>query len=434
MAKRRRNTIGPPVHSPGPQSAPSRTASGTTPQVVCQENRSDVCALSTVAGHRNGTVIEPRYNPIRQTFYLIRQTLRLDSAELWPGYEGRGTSSEVRAFIRSLMAPARPRWWPARRAPGGRIADIQVITCHSPSSRPAGALFRYAARTGPDGSPPPCGRACAPVVRAKALFLWPEEVADDRCRVNACRGAQADLASGDRRGGCCAHVPGRSGAGRSLLAGSATSTQVTNCGGGVSAVTVRPAAGFHPLTATPAQLTANGLPLRPAGRTELAAWRKFVTGGVRAARTTCGFAPVTPSSAPRSIVGDVKPDQSIVGDSKPASSQSIVGDAKPASSQSIVGDAKPAGSQSIVGDATPANSQSIVGDATPALVAATVCAIWATWRSATCLASPEAPPCLSILPYTKASGSPWPRPWRQVFRQSLPECHRCRKSPATARY
>ena len=152
-----------------------------------------------------------------------------------------------------------------------------------------------------------------------------------------------------------------------VLAGSATSTQVTNCGGGVSAVTVRPAAGFHPLTATPAQLTANGLPLRPTGRTELAAWRKFVTGGVRAARTTCGFAPVTPSSAPRSIVGDIKPDQSIVGDSKPASSQSIVGDAKPASNQSIVGDAKPASAQSIVGDATPANSQSIVGDATPAL-------------------------------------------------------------------
>ena len=152
-----------------------------------------------------------------------------------------------------------------------------------------------------------------------------------------------------------------------VLAGSTTGTQVTNCGGGVSAVTVRPATGFHPLTATPAQLTANGLPLRPTGRTELAAWRKFVTGGVRAAQTTCAFAPVTPSSAPRSIVGDIKPDQSIVGDSKPAGSQSIVGDAKPASAQSIVGDAKPASPQSIVGDATPANSQSIVGDATPAL-------------------------------------------------------------------
>ena len=153
------------------------------------------------------------------------------------------------------------------------------------------------------------------------------------------------------------------------LAGSTTGTQVTNCGGGVSAVTVRPAAGFHPLTATPAQLAANGLPLRPPGRGELAAWRRFVTGGVQAARTTCAFAPLTPSSAPRSIVGDVQPDQSqsIVGDAKPANSQSIVGDVKPANSQSIVGDAKPANSQSIVGDARPASSQSIVGDATPAL-------------------------------------------------------------------
>ena len=172
-----------------------------------------------------------------------------------------------------------------------------------------------------------------------------------------------------------------------VLAGSATGTQVTNCGGGVSAVTVRPAAGFHPLTATAAQLTANGLPLRPAGRTELAAWRKFVTGGVRAARTTCAFASVTPSSAPRSIVGDVKPDKSIVGDSKPASAQSIVGDAEPAGAQSIVGDATPAGAQSIVGDATPA-----LGTLTPPATAprpspggnrataATRTVVYGTWR------------------------------------------------------
>jgi len=113
---------------------------------------------------------------------------------------------------------------------------------------------------------------------------------------------------------------------------------------------VRLPAGFDALTATPAQLAANDLPLRPTGRVQLAAWRRFVTGAVRAAPTTCVFAPVTPSSAPRSIVGDAK-SQSIVGDAK---SQSIVGDAK---SQSIVGDAK---SQSIVGDA---KSQSIVGDA-----------------------------------------------------------------------
>ncbi len=139
------------------------------------------------------------------------------------------------------------------------------------------------------------------------------------------------------------------------LAGSTTGTQVvTSCGGGVSAVTVRLPAGFNPLTATPAQLAANDLPLRQAGRVQLAAWRRFVTGGVRAARTTCVFAPVTPASAPRSIVGDAKP-QSIVGDAKP---RSIVGDAK---AQSIVGDAK---AHSIVGDA---KAQSIVGDTSPAL-------------------------------------------------------------------
>ena len=145
--------------------------------------------------------------------------------------------------------------------------------------------------------------------------------------------------------------------------------EVTNCGNGVSAVTVRLPAGFDPLTATPAQLAANDLPLRPTGRVQLAAWRTFVTGGVQAAATTCSFAPVTPSSAPRSIVGDAQPanSQSIVGDAKPANSQSIVGDAQPANSQSIVGDAKPANSQSIVGDAQSIQPQSIVGDARPVL-------------------------------------------------------------------
>ena len=169
------------------------------------------------------------------------------------------------------------------------------------------------------------------------------------------------------------------------LAGSTIGARaVTNCGGGVSAVTVRLPAGFHPLTATPAQLAANDLPLRPTGRTELAAWRGFVTGGVRATQTTCAFAPVTPSSAPRSIAGNVHPasSQSIVGDANPAGSQSIVGDAKPAISQSIVGDAKPANPQSIVGDVQAqsivgdvqaqsivgdAQAQSIVGDASPVL-------------------------------------------------------------------
>jgi hypothetical protein len=148
------------------------------------------------------------------------------------------------------------------------------------------------------------------------------------------------------------------------LAGSTIGARaVTNCGGGVSAVTVRLPAGFDPLTATAAQLAANDLPLRPTGRSELAAWRSFVTGGVRATQTTCAFAPVTPSSAPRSIVGDVPPAsaQSIVGDAKPASAQSIVGDAQPANSQSIVGDVQ---AQSIVGDV---QAQSIVGDASQVL-------------------------------------------------------------------
>ena len=138
---------------------------------------------------------------------------------------------------------------------------------------------------------------------------------------------------------------------------------VTSCGAGVSAVNVRLPAGFDPLTATPAQLAANDLPLRPTGRVQLAAWRKFVTGGVRAARTTCVFAAVTPASAPRSIVGDAKPS-SIVGDAKPAS---IVGDAKQGNPQSIVGDGQQASPQSIVGDGQQASPQSIVGDAPPAL-------------------------------------------------------------------
>jgi hypothetical protein len=138
------------------------------------------------------------------------------------------------------------------------------------------------------------------------------------------------------------------------LAVPATGTRVlTSCGGGVSVATVRLPAGFDPLTAPPAQLAANDLPLRPAGRVQLAAWRTFVTGGVRAAPASCAFAPVTPSSAPQSLVGDAQPG-SLVGDAQPGS---LVGDAKPGS---LVGDAKPG---SLVGDAQPG---SLVGDAKPA--------------------------------------------------------------------
>src|ERR1039458_9136528 len=104
------------------------------------------------------------------------------------------------------------------------------------------------------------------------------------------------------------------------LAGPTTGAHVvTNCGSGVSVVTARLPAPFDPLTATPAQLAANDLPLRPVGRVQLAAWRRFVTGEVRSAPATCAFAPVTRSSA----------DRSIVGDAQPASSQSIVGDTSP---------------------------------------------------------------------------------------------------------
>ena len=141
--------------------------------------------------------------------------------------------------------------------------------------------------------------------------------------------------------------------------------EVSNCGNGVSAVTVRLPAGFDPLTATAAQLAANDLPLRPAGRAQLAAWRTFVTGGVQAARTTCSFAPVTPSSAPRSIVGDAKP----------ANSQSIVGDAQPMQSQSIVGDASP-----VLGTLTPPATAPRPGPGGNRASAATPAVVFGTWR------------------------------------------------------
>jgi hypothetical protein len=155
---------------------------------------------------------------------------------------------------------------------------------------------------------------------------------------------------------------------------------VTPCGAGVSAVNVRLPASFNPLTATPAQLAANDLPLRPTGRVQLAAWRRFVTGGVQAARSTCVFAAVTPSSAPRSIVGDAKPGesaQSIVGDAKPAeSAQSIVGDAKPGeSAQSIVGDTSPA-----LGTLTPPATAPRPSPGGSRATAATPSVVYGTWR------------------------------------------------------
>lgn len=169
-------------------------------------------------------------------------------------------------------------------------------------------------------------------------------------------------------------------AGTAGNAGVRAGTRVmTSCGAGVSAVNVRLPAGFDPLTATPAQLAANDLPLRPAGRVQLATWRKFVTGGVRAARSTCVYAAVTPSSAPRSIVGDARPDkaQSIVGDAQPGQSpQSIVGDAQPAeSAQSIVGDTSPA-----LGTLTPPTTAPRPSPAGNRATAATRTVVYGTWR------------------------------------------------------
>jgi hypothetical protein len=169
-------------------------------------------------------------------------------------------------------------------------------------------------------------------------------------------------------------------AGTAGNAGVRAGTRVmTSCGAGVSAVNVRLPAGFDPLTATPAQLAANDLPLRPAGRVQLATWRKFVTGGVRAARSTCVYSAVTPSSAPRSIVGDARPDkaQSIVGDAQPGQSpQSIVGDAQPAeSAQSIVGDTSPA-----LGTLTPPTTAPRPSPAGNRATAATRTVVYGTWR------------------------------------------------------
>ena len=155
---------------------------------------------------------------------------------------------------------------------------------------------------------------------------------------------------------------------------------VTSCGAGVSAVNVRLPAGFNPLTATPAQLAANDLPLRPTGRVQLATWRRFVTGGVQAARSTCVFAAVTPSSAPRSIVGDAKSGesaQSIVGDAKSGeSAQSIVGDAQTGeSAQSIVGD-----TSSALGILRPPATAPRPSPGGNRATAATATVVYGTWR------------------------------------------------------
>ena len=63
------------------------------------------------------------------------------------------------------------------------------------------------------------------------------------------------------------------------------------CGEGWTAVTIVPAAGFDPLTATDDQLEANGLPPRPTDAADLATWTRFVTGRVHQDSSGCGVAP-----------------------------------------------------------------------------------------------------------------------------------------------
>lgn len=129
-----------------------------------------------------------------------------------------------------------------------------------------------------------------------------------------------------------------------------------NCGGGVFATSRRLPAGFSALTATRAQLIANDLPARPAGPVRAAAWRKFVTGGVKAIPARCADIRVLGGSTggtPPSMDGS----QSIIGDAAPVTPDSIIGDVQP---NSIIGDVGVMGRQSIIGDA------SIIGDTMPA--------------------------------------------------------------------
>jgi hypothetical protein len=65
-------------------------------------------------------------------------------------------------------------------------------------------------------------------------------------------------------------------------------TTAASCGNGVSAISITPAAGFNPLTATAAQLSANGYPDRPssANADEVSHWKSYV-GAHREMKTSC---------------------------------------------------------------------------------------------------------------------------------------------------
>jgi Peptidase A4 family len=127
-----------------------------------------------------------------------------------------------------------------------------------------------------------------------------------------------------------------------------------NCGGCVSAINVRLPAGFNALTATRAELIANNLPVRPAGAVQLAAWRKFVTEGVKAAPSRCAAIRVL-SGSTRSAAPSM-PGNNRIGDRASATPQNIVGDVRPFRNMNIVGDVR------IIGEASVVRTQNIVGD------------------------------------------------------------------------
>ena len=57
-------------------------------------------------------------------------------------------------------------------------------------------------------------------------------------------------------------------------------------------------AGFDPLTATDAELSANDLPMRPTSPADLGQWRNFVTGKVKAQPSRCSFISGRPGEPP----------------------------------------------------------------------------------------------------------------------------------------
>jgi hypothetical protein len=75
---------------------------------------------------------------------------------------------------------------------------------------------------------------------------------------------------------------------------------LVNCGDGVQEIFFTPAPGFDPLTATDAELVANGLPIRPSDAADMTAWRDMVAGQARPPRRACAL-----SNGPASGGGSV---------------------------------------------------------------------------------------------------------------------------------